>query len=511
MEDDREPAALFDEDVDTPEAKPDEETNGDLFIGETTEITLDDAGSKKDDTPVESDQGSADIERLEGGENEEKPESSAAASVDVTNLSKPSKDESEPAPKEKPEEKEVEEEEEDDTFDMNIKVSDPEKIGDGMSSYMVFKVTTMTSIPTYKNSEMFVKRRFSDFLGLHDRLNSKFLHLGRLVPPAPEKSVVGMTKVKLGKGEDNNPVDFINKRRAALERYLNRVSKHPILREDPDFRQFLEADVLPRAKDTAALSGGGLKRFVKSVGDTMFQLTTKMSESDQWFEEKQQQIETLDLQLKKLHQSIEVLALQRRDLSSSTAAFAKSTAMLSNAEEHATLSRALSQLAEVEEKIEQLHIQQADSDFYVVAELLKDYIGLIQSVKASFQERVRSYSNWQHAQQMLTKKREALVKLELASKNEKLPQAQEEVKEWEQKVEKGEEDFGKISKMIQKEMARFEKNRVKDFRESMIKYLEAMMDSQQQLIKYWEGFPTGGQSHCIDKLISISSSNQNKN
>lgn len=49
--------------------------------------------------------------------------------------------------------------------------------------------------------------------------------------------------------------------------------------------------------------------------------------------------------------------------------------------------------------------------------------------QASFHERVRAYSNWQHAQQMLTKKREALVKLELASKNEKLPQAQEEVKE----------------------------------------------------------------------------------
>ena len=29
----------------------------------------------------------------------------------------------------------------------------------------------------------------------------------------------GMTMVKLGKGEENNPVDFINKRRAALERY----------------------------------------------------------------------------------------------------------------------------------------------------------------------------------------------------------------------------------------------------------------------------------------------------
>ena len=29
---------------------------------------------------------------------------------------------------------------------------------------------------------------------------------------------IGMTMVKLGKGEENTPVDFINKRRAALER-----------------------------------------------------------------------------------------------------------------------------------------------------------------------------------------------------------------------------------------------------------------------------------------------------
>ena len=42
---------------------------------------------------------------------------------------------------------------------------------------------------------------------------------------------------------------------------------------------------------------------------------------------------------------------------------------------------------------------------------------------------MKTYSNWQHAQQTLTKKREALVRLELAGKNEKLPQAQEEVKE----------------------------------------------------------------------------------
>ena len=100
MADDREPPALFDEDDDTPEPKPDEETNGDLFIGETTEITLDDGGSRDEEAPAESDEGAADGA---GEDQEQKSETSAAASVDVTNLSKPSKDDSKPAPKEKAE------------------------------------------------------------------------------------------------------------------------------------------------------------------------------------------------------------------------------------------------------------------------------------------------------------------------------------------------------------------------------------------------------------------------
>lgn len=35
--------------------------------------------------------------------------------------------------------------------------------------------------------------------------------------------------------------EFIERRRAALERYLNRTAAHPVLSIDPDFREFLEA------------------------------------------------------------------------------------------------------------------------------------------------------------------------------------------------------------------------------------------------------------------------------
>lgn len=63
------------------------------------------------------------------------------------------------------------------------------------------------------------------------------------------------------------------------------------------------------------------------------------------------------------------------------------------------------------------------------SELLKDYVALIGAVKAVFHQRVKVYQTWQHAQQMLNKKREAKAKLELAGRSDKVPQANEEVTE----------------------------------------------------------------------------------
>jgi len=71
------------------------------------------------------------------------------------------------------------------------------------------------------------------------------------------------------------------------------------------------------------------------------------------------------------------------ELAQNAGLFAKSAAVLGSVEEHTSLSRALSQLAEIEDKIDSLHVNQADSDFYILSEFVKDYIGLIQAVKVS--------------------------------------------------------------------------------------------------------------------------------
>jgi len=54
-----------------------------------------------------------------------------------------------------------------------------------------------TNIPDFRNSEMEVYRRFSDFLGLHEKLVEKHLHRGCIIPPPPEKSVIGMLTIVL--------------------------------------------------------------------------------------------------------------------------------------------------------------------------------------------------------------------------------------------------------------------------------------------------------------------------
>lgn len=382
---------------------------------------------------------------------------------------------------------EEETEEDEDQFDLKVTVTEPEKVGDGMGAYMAYKVSTLTSLTMFKRRDFSVRRRFSDFLGLYDRLSEKHSQNGFIVPPPPEKSLIGMTKVKVGK-EDSSSAEFLERRRAALERYLQRIVKHPTLLLDPHVREFLEKDELPRAVNTQALSGASLLRMVNKAADAVSKMTIKMNESDIWFEEKFQEIENEDLQLRKLHAVVETLVNHRKELAVNTGVFAKSAAMLGSSEDHTALSRALSQLAEVEEKIEQLYQEQANNDFFLLAELLSDYIRLISAVRGVFDQRVKTWQRWQDVQTMLQKKRENEARLIWANKPEKLQQAKDEITEWEPKVLQCEREFEQISANIRKEVARFEVERIKDFKSRVIVYLETLQNSQQQLIKYWEAF-----------------------
>lgn len=76
----------------------------------------------------------------------------------------------------------------------------------------------------------------------------------------------------------------------------------------------------------------------------------------------------------------------------------------------------------------------------------------------------------------------------MGGKGEKLPQASEEVTEWETKLEEGRDNFAKISKVVKFEIDLFERYRVKDFKVAIVNYLEALMHCQLLMVKHWQEF-----------------------
>uniref|UniRef100_A0A8C6KS49 Sorting nexin-2 n=1 Tax=Nothobranchius furzeri TaxID=105023 RepID=A0A8C6KS49_NOTFU len=338
----------------------------------------------------------------------------------------------------------LEEEEAKSSFDVDVAVTNPEKVGDGMNAYMAYKVSTRSSLSMFKSKAFTVRRRFSDFLGLYEKLSVKQSLHGCIIPPPPEKSVVGMTKMKVGM-DDPSSVEFLERRRAALESHLS-----------ANVFILLGFFQLPRAVNTQTLSGAGFLKMITKASDAVSKMTIKMNESDTWFEDKFQEVEAEEQQLRKLHVVVDSLVNHRKELCVNTAIFAKSMAMLGNSEDSTALSRALSQLAEVEDKMEQLHQEQAASDFFIFAELLADYIRLLAAVRGCFDQRVRSWQRWQEAQSTLQKKREAEAKLLWANKPDKLQQAKEEITEWEARVTQYERDFDRVGMAVRKEVLRFE-------------------------------------------------------
>lgn len=54
-----------------------------------------------------------------------------------------------------------------------------------------FIFSLQTTLPAFHSKTFSVRRRFSDFLGLYEKLAVKHNLLGCIIPPPPQKSVVG--------------------------------------------------------------------------------------------------------------------------------------------------------------------------------------------------------------------------------------------------------------------------------------------------------------------------------
>jgi sorting nexin-1/2 len=104
---------------------------------------------------------------------------------------------------------------------------------------------------------------------------------------------------------------------------------------------------------------------------------------------------------------------------------------LASAELNKPLSVHLTVLGELQQKMKDLHEQQAQNDVLTLEHTIDEYIRLIGSIKVAFSSRAKTYQAYQNASSDLTKRKAAYEKLKIQPKprQDKLTQAEQEIAE----------------------------------------------------------------------------------
>ncbi|KAK0392060.1 hypothetical protein NLU13_1558 [Sarocladium strictum] len=360
-----------------------------------------------------------------------------------------------------------------------IYVGDPVKIGDLTSSHIVYSVRTKTTSKAYKQPEFEVKRRYRDFLWLYNTLHAN--NPGYVIPPPPEKQTMGRF--------DSN---FVESRRAALEKMLNKTASHPTLQHDADLKLFLESEAFnvdikhkERRDPLPTESKGVLGSLGINVGSS-----NKFVEQDDWFHDRKVYLDALEVQLKGLLKAMDSMVGQRKMMAEAAGDFSASLHALSTVELSPTLSGPLDALSDLQLTIRDVYDRQAQQDVLTFGIIIEEYIRLIGSVKQAFTQRQKGFYAWQTADNELQKKKTTQDKLlrQGKSQQDRLNQMNAEVGEAERKVHQARLLFEDMGRSMRAELDRFEREKVEDFKSGVETFLEGAVEAQKELIEKWETF-----------------------
>ncbi|KAF2704060.1 vacuolar protein sorting-associated protein-like protein vps5 [Pleomassaria siparia CBS 279.74] len=359
----------------------------------------------------------------------------------------------------------------------HIYVGDPHKVGDLTSSHTEYSVTTKTTSKGYRRPEFTVSRRYRDFLWLYNQLHSN--NPGVIIPPPPDKQAVGRFDT-----------DFVESRRAALERMLNKTAAHPILQHDGDLKLFLESDAFNVDIKNKERKDPGLGESKGMFGNMLSGGGGKFIEHDDWFHDRRVYLDALETQLKALLKATDTVVAQRKGLSEACGDFSASLHSLASVELSPSLSGPLDSLSDIQIRIRELYDRQAQQDVLTMGIVIDEYIRLIGSVKTSFLQRQKAYHSWHAAESEMQKRKATQDKLlrQGRSQQDRLNQLSADVADAERRVHQARLLFEDMGRLMRGELERFEREKVEDFKSGIETFLESAVEAQKELIEIWETF-----------------------
>ncbi|KAM0753244.1 hypothetical protein T439DRAFT_323887 [Meredithblackwellia eburnea MCA 4105] len=167
------------------------------------------------------------------------------------------------------------------SFVTNVQVKDAKTELEGTKdTFVSYAVAAKTTLSTFASKEPTARRRFQDFHFLRENLQKDFP--AAVVPPLPDKH-----RMEYLTG-DRFSTEFIERRRMDLQRFLERVARHPKLSRTSLFQNFLEStewSVFKHKHTAHPADPDPPSGILDNISDTLLNAFTKVRKPDERFVE----------------------------------------------------------------------------------------------------------------------------------------------------------------------------------------------------------------------------------
>lgn len=372
-----------------------------------------------------------------------------------------------------------------------------------------------------------VRRRFTDFVYLYKTLFREYTHVA--VPPLPEKHNIQYVR------GDRFGSDFTGRRAHALNRFVRRITLHPVLRRNPTFLQFLETpdwNATMRGKNLrqASLSDAGPGMTIgtnttaagnqsafESFQDWSINLFSKPHQPDKRFIETREKANKLDEDLNHVEKIVTRVARREGDLETDYKELAMQIRKLvtmepgvaneltSFASSVETTSQGLGELQESTDQDYLSSLREMSSYINAIKQLLRlreqkqiDFEALNGYLQKSTNERDALAS--QHAPHSLSSGAASFIRTKVEdvrgvdheqSRRDRLRKTEMQIERLNREVDDAKNTSEAFDEQVVNEVNEFERIKACEFRDTLGGLADTQMRFWRQTIDTWEEFVKG--------------------
>ncbi|KAI7851384.1 hypothetical protein BDC45DRAFT_516411 [Circinella umbellata] len=362
---------------------------------------------------------------------------------------------------------------------MTIRVEDPQKqsatVVQGFISYLV---TTETNVETFNSSRpRSVRRRYQDFIWLHDALELEFPIC--IVPPLPEKHRLGYIN-----GERFSP-EFLERRRWGLQWFLNRVANHPLLQKAQCTRIFLESDDFKNDKRAIQLSNKTIEKpsFFDTLGDVLMNAFAAIKKPDQRFIDMQDYVDKLEDNILTIEKLYSRISQRQTGLIHDYTNFAWSIREISSME--SSIAMPLRQFAEITETYGKYMKEMNSTEELLFMNDLHELLAYCHAVKDILKKRDESQIDFEELSTYLQRAIEERDKI-VHNSPSKLVEIEQKIKELEGEVTRTGDLTTSFSEQMSEEFETFQDTKTIELKQGLTAYADSHISFYDKSIKLWE-------------------------